>query len=206
MSHCHDEHCEHDHSDLPDSGEQFLLYSKIDLDNVRCLNESEPNSGKKVIRPWNERMDDLKLVESDADEQLIVVIPFTGSVKLRSICLRTDPTDSAPSKMKVFINRDDVDFDTADSYTPVQEFDLVEGSNNVIEYGVRITKFTSVRNIILYFPENFGEDTSIIRYIGFKGEWTEIKRDPIITIYEAKANPADHKVPGAEETMGHSIQ
>ncbi|KAG2232548.1 galactose-binding domain-like protein [Thamnidium elegans] len=206
MSHCHDEHCEHDHSDLPESGEQFLLYSKIDLDNVRCLNESELNSGKKVIRPWNERMDDLKLVESDADEQLIVVIPFTGSVKLRSICLRTDPTDSAPSKMKVFINRDDVDFDTADSYTPVQEFDLVEGSNNVIEYGVRITKFTSVRNIILYFPENFGEDTSIIRYIGFKGEWTEIKRDPIITIYEAKANPADHKVPGAEEKMGHSIQ
>lgn len=74
-----------------------------------------------------------------------------------------------------FINRDDVDFDTADSYTPVQEFDLVEGSNNVIEYGVRITKFTSVRNIILYFPENFGEDTSIIRYIGFKGEWTEVR-------------------------------
>lgn len=61
MSHCHDEHCDHDHSDLPDSGEQFLLYSKIDLDNVRCLNESEPNSGKKVIRPWNERMDDLKV-------------------------------------------------------------------------------------------------------------------------------------------------
>lgn len=61
MSHCHDEHCEHDHDDLPESGEQFLLYSKIDLDNVRCLNEAEPDSGKKVIRPWNERMDDLKV-------------------------------------------------------------------------------------------------------------------------------------------------
>lgn len=73
-----------------------------------------------------------------------------------------------------FINREDVDFDAAESYTPTQEFDLVEGSDNVIEYGTRITKFTSVRNITLYFPENFGEDTSIVRYIGFKGEWTEV--------------------------------
>lgn len=67
-----------------------------------------------------------------------------------------------------------MDFDAAESYTPTQEFDLVEGSNHVIEYGTRITKFISVRNITLYFPENFGDDTSIIRYIGFKGEWTEV--------------------------------
>jgi hypothetical protein len=61
MSHCHDEHCEHDHDDLPESGEQALLYSKIDIDNVRCLNEAEPNSGKVVIRPWNERLDNTKV-------------------------------------------------------------------------------------------------------------------------------------------------
>lgn len=36
--------------------------------------------------------------------------------------------------------------------------------------------------------------------------YTQVKRDPIITIYEAKANPADHKIPGAEDKMGHSIQ
>ncbi|KAI8354156.1 galactose-binding domain-like protein [Blakeslea trispora] len=206
MSHCHDEHCDHDHDDLPESGEQFLLYSKIDIDNVRCLNEAESNSGKKVIRPWNERMDDDKFLESDADEQLIVHVPFTGTVKLRSICLRTDKSDAAPSKMKVFINRDDVDFDVAESYTPTQEFDLVENSDQVVEYGVKVTKFSNIRNITLFFPENFGEDVSIIRYIGFKGEWSEMKRDPIITIYEASANPADHKIPGSTNTMGHSVQ
>ncbi|CEG81475.1 hypothetical protein RMATCC62417_15674 [Rhizopus microsporus] len=163
------------HDDLPGSGEQFLLYSKIDLDNIRCLNEAEPNSGQKVIRPWNERMDDTKYLESDADEQLIVFVPFTGIVKLRSICLRTDNTDAAPSKVKVFINREDVDFDAAESYTPVQEFDLVQGSNEVIEYTTKATKFSNVRNITLFFSENFGEDTSIIRYLGFKGEWSEVR-------------------------------
>ncbi|RCH86983.1 hypothetical protein CU097_006287 [Rhizopus azygosporus] len=206
MSHCHHEHCDHSHDDLPGSGEQFLLYSKIDLDNVCCLNEAEPNSGQKIIRPWNERMDDTKYLESDADEQLIVFVPFTGIVKLRSICLRTDNTDAAPSKMKVFINREDVDFDAAESYTPVQEFDLVQGSNEVIEYTTKTTKFSNVRNITLFFPENFGEDTSIIRYLGFKGEWNELKRDPIITVYEASANPADHKIPGVSDKTDHSVQ
>lgn len=74
-----------------------------------------------------------------------------------------------------FINREDVDFDAAESYTPVQEFDLVQGSNEVIEYTTKATKFSNVRNITLFFPENFGEDTSIIRYLGFKGEWSEVR-------------------------------
>ncbi|KAI9300330.1 galactose-binding domain-like protein [Cunninghamella echinulata] len=205
MSHCHDEHCDHDHDDLPGSGDQFLLYSRIDRDNVRCLNEIEPDSGKKVIRPWNERMDNTNYLESDADEQLLIFIPFTGIVKLRTICLRTTVGEQAPSKMKVFINRDDMDFDAAESYVPTQEFDLVQ-HDDVAEYGTRVAKFNNVRNLTLYFPENFGGDTSIIRYLGFKGEWQEMKRDPIITIYEASANPADHKIPGSENKMDHSIQ
>ena len=44
----------------------------------------------------------------------------------------------------------------------------------------RITKFTSVRNITLFFPENFGDDTSIIRFLGFKGDWTEVRKNVFI--------------------------
>lgn len=58
--HCHDEHCDHDHDDLPGAGDQFLLYSRIDRDNVRCMNEAEPGMGKAVIKPWNERLDNTK--------------------------------------------------------------------------------------------------------------------------------------------------
>lgn len=62
--HCHGESCEHDHEDAPGSGDQFLLYSRIDRDNVRCLNEAEPGTGKSTIKPWNERMDNTKVPES----------------------------------------------------------------------------------------------------------------------------------------------
>ncbi|CAO3599888.1 unnamed protein product [Absidia cylindrospora] len=206
MTHCHDEHCDHDHDDLPGAGDQFSLYPRIHLDNVRCLNETRPDSATSIIRPWHDRMANTEYLESDADEQLLIFVPFTGSVKLRSICLRTDVGDQAPATMKVFINRDDMDFDAAESYTPTQEWELVQQHDEVVEYGTRVTKFTNVRNLTLFFPDNFGADTSVIRYVGFKGEWTEMKRDPIITVYEANANPADHKIPGAENKMDHSIQ
>lgn len=37
-----------------------------------------------------------------------------------------------------FINRDDVDFDVVESYTPVQTWELVEGSDDVVEYATRL--------------------------------------------------------------------
>ena len=39
-----------------------------------------------------------------------------------------------------FINRDDVDFDVAESYTPVQTWELVEGSDDVVEYATRLVR------------------------------------------------------------------
>jgi hypothetical protein len=47
------------------------------------------------------------------DEQLIVTVPFTKVVKIKSISVVGSAlaTDSNASEMKAFINRDDVDFD-----------------------------------------------------------------------------------------------
>ncbi|KAF9955857.1 PITH domain-containing protein 1 [Mortierella alpina] len=223
MSHCHNEahthghghshghghdHHDHDHDESPDTDlVHESLHQKIDHDNVQCLNESEPNTGRSVLKPWHEKMDDTKFVESDADEQLIFKIPFTGLVKLKSISLRTDPGETAPRKMKAFINRDDLDFDNAESTVPTQEWDLVEDSyGQVAEYSTRVAKFSSIRSLTLFFSENFGGDTTRISFIGLKGEFSELKRDPIITIYELQANPADHKVPGANDALGHEIE
>ncbi|KAJ3212358.1 hypothetical protein HDU67_003875 [Dinochytrium kinnereticum] len=96
--------------------------------------------------------------------------------------------------MLAFINRDDVDFDTVESISPEQEWELVqEPGREIPEYPTKIAKFSNVRNLTLFFPTNFGDDASRITYIGLKGEWTEVKRDPIITLYELAPNPADHQ-------------
>ena len=50
---------------------------------MSCLNEAVEESGKKVFKPYETRLDRTEWVESDADEEFLFNIPFTGSVKLK---------------------------------------------------------------------------------------------------------------------------
>lgn len=50
----------------------------------------------------------------------------------------------------------------------------------------------------LYIPENFGNDKTVIYYIGLKGEFTKAKREPVKTNYEVAPNPAKNKNMGTE--------
>lgn len=185
-------------------GELAHLYQHIDRDNVVALNAQEGSDGKVVIRPWDERNQDDEWVESDADEQLILHIPFTGNIKLRSIVIRAGPAGYTPDKMQVYANQL-LDFDEATSVDPTQTFE-VPVSRDVVEFAVRPAKFPSVQSLTLFFPSNHGEDTTRISYVGFKGEFSNFTRDPIITVYEAQANPADHaKIAGIGYQAGSDI-
>jgi len=113
--------------------------------------------------------------------------------------------------MKVWINREDVDFDVVESMEPVQEWPLVEENpdHDVVEYPTRMAKFNNVRSVTLFFPGNFGGDEeTVLTYLGFKGEFEELKQDPIVTLYELNANPADHPQVTAKEfsQFGRNIQ
>lgn len=66
--HCnHHEGCGHDHLGH-DLGPEDNLYAQIDKDNVVALNGAGP--GSEIIKPWSERLDTTKFLESDADDQL----------------------------------------------------------------------------------------------------------------------------------------
>ena len=65
-SHCEDEsdshdHGSHSHDPPPDAVPGDSLYSKIDLDRVRCLNERVTGMAKSVIKPWDQRLDNEKV-------------------------------------------------------------------------------------------------------------------------------------------------
>lgn len=63
----------------------------------------------------------------------------------------------------------------------------------------RPAKFSSLKSLTLFFPSNRGADTSRIYFLGLKGEFSAFTREPVVTVYEAQANPADHKkIPGLE--------
>ncbi|KAK7978313.1 Galactose-binding protein [Apiospora saccharicola] len=217
MSHqCHDEHDhsghghdEHDHSDDITPALQHSLYQHIDFDGVQTLNEETTGSGKAVLKKtWAERLDLEPEVASDADEQLIVQVPFTGQVKLHSILLRTSPSNSAPRTLKLFINRDDVDFDAAADLPPTQILELSQ-TGDVQELPVKRALFSKVTRLTLFIEDNFGdgdEDVTRFSYLGFKGEWMALGRAPAQILYEAAPNPNDHALKGtSSNAMGSGI-
>ncbi|KAJ3744212.1 galactose-binding domain-like protein [Lentinula detonsa] len=207
MPHHHDHDCAHEHDhdhddhDSLSTGAQDNLYQYIDRANVMALNADDNCKGSDAIKPWHERTSEDKVisfVESEADDQLIIRIPFTGSVKLRSVLLKTGPADLTPLKVVLFANEDNLDFQDVADRKPTQEFDIAQG-REVGEYAVKTAKFPNVSSLTLFFPSSQGAETVRIYYIGLLGTWTERKSNPVITVYEAQANLADHqKIQGTE--------
>jgi len=122
---------------------------------------------------------------------------FTASVKLKSVMIVGGTEGTSPRKMKVYTNRDDIDFSTVGVAKPVQEWDLIEDFRAEAEYPTKIAKFNGVNSMSIYIPENFGASSTRIYYIGLKGDVLgQFKREAVITTYESKPQMKDHQVPG----------
>jgi len=197
---CGHEH-EHDHSHelTSDLGSKDNLFIHIDRDNVVALNTLK--SGSNVIKPWHTRLDETQFIESDADDQMILRIPFTGSVRLRALLFKAGPGAQTPSQINLFANEPSLDFDDIFDKIPAQEFNVPQ-SRDIGEYAVKSTKFSNISSITLFIPASQGAENTRIYYVGFLGSWTEHKHNPVITVYETQANLADHeKIQGLDSTF-----
>ncbi|GAB1289093.1 PITH domain-containing protein 1 [Apodemus speciosus] len=121
-------------------GLAYGLYLRIDLERLQCLNESREGSGRGVFKPWEERSDRSKFVESDADEELLFNIPFTGNVKLKGIIIMGEDDDSHPSEMRLVQEHStDVIFDDTER-EPDQAFSLNRDITGELEYATKISR------------------------------------------------------------------
>ncbi|RKF57718.1 PITH domain-containing protein [Golovinomyces cichoracearum] len=216
-SHCHREHSEnlghdhehghenHDHSDDVSPALQYSLYQHIDFDKITCLNESETGSCVAIVKKtWAERLETSPFLESDADEQLLIHVPFTGQVKLYSILIRTSCTGSSPQTLKLFANRY-LDFSSACDLSPIQEIKLPQ-SSEVQDIQVKRALFGKVQNLTLFIEDNYGDSVTNISYLGFKGNWMQMGRAPTNILYEAAANPRDHAIKGTHsKNVGSNV-
>ena len=70
----------HDHSDDTEPALQSLIYKQIEFDKIRTYNESEPDAGANVVKKtWQERLNPEPELTSDADEQLLMIVPYVLS-------------------------------------------------------------------------------------------------------------------------------
>jgi hypothetical protein len=118
---------------------------------------------------------------------------FAGVLKLHAILLRADTSDSCPQTLRVFHNKDDLDFSTAGDVEPTQTL-TVSQTNDIQELQVKRARFGNTYNLTLFFEDNYGDDVTRVYWVGFKGEFTELNREPFEVLYEKAANPKDHEL------------
>ncbi|KAI4285319.1 MAG: hypothetical protein L6R38_000743 [Xanthoria sp. 2 TBL-2021] len=198
MSHDHSHSHHHSHGDSDHGHDdvepalQTLIWKQIDFESIRTLNESESDQGAKIVeKTWPQRLNPEPMLESDADEQLLMFVPFTGVLKLHSVLIRSSEDSSAPKTLKLYLNRDDLDFSTASELQPTQNLELSQTSE-IQDLPVKRTSFGNTYSLTLFFEDNFGDDVTRIYWIGFKGEFMNLNREPVEVLYEKAANPKDH--------------
>lgn len=77
-----------------------------------------------------------QFVESDADEELLFNIPFTGNIKLKGLTIIGANDNSHPSKVRLFKNRPKLSFYDANSKAD-EEFELTRDPNGQVEYPIK---------------------------------------------------------------------
>mmetsp|Transcript_22059 Transcript_22059/g.30701 ORF Transcript_22059/g.30701 Transcript_22059/m.30701 type:complete len:215 (+) Transcript_22059:45-689(+) len=195
------------HSHDSEHGDELglSLRPQVDLPRVTCLNEEVANSGQRIIKIHEERLSpDPSLTSPEDDAELLLHVPFTESVSIISVAIRsTHESDStfAPQIVKLFVDRENLDFETARELPPAATLELVPPDHFVegsIDYPLRPAgRFQNVSSVSIFFEENFSgdEETSTeVTFVGFKGKGTSVKRKAVEAIYETSANLEDHEV------------
>lgn len=102
-----------------------------------------------------------------------------------------------------------MDFETASEKEPTQTLEISQ-TNDVQEIPVKRAYFNTTRSLALFFEDNWShgeEDETIITYLAFKGDFMKLNKEPVSVLYEAAANPSDHKnIVGIGQGVGRSIQ
>jgi hypothetical protein len=192
--HHHGGHCGCGHAQ-EDHALSYSLYTKIDIENVKCYNEHVSGAGKTVFKPWDNRLDTTMYVDSDVDEELLFYIPFTGNVKLKGIALLGGEGNGHPNTLRLFKNRNPQGFDEVQD-EPDQIIPLTQDNTTAIEYPLKMSKFNGIDSLVVHVPGNHGNDeVTRVYYVGLSGDYMRDRRgDVTIATYEASPNPSDHNI------------
>ncbi|KDN42965.1 hypothetical protein RSAG8_06491, partial [Rhizoctonia solani AG-8 WAC10335] len=152
------------------------LFGVIDRDKVHGLNLSVPEDAKAT----------------GVDDELILHVPFSRNVRIRSIILKTARGDAQPRRLRVYANHPaGLDFAEAESTRPQKDIALLEGEGGVVEYPVKAATFTNVIALTLFLTDTPGGEINRIYFVGFKGDARDVQKDVSEQIDLRAANAAD---------------
>lgn len=131
------------------------LFDVIDKKNSNVLNNDPKTPLESVLTGGS--------LKSDSDEQLLVTIAFNEAVKLKAISFKVNEMKlegcSGPAKVKLFLNKPNMDFDDAENLNETQEFELTEAdlkSGKPVE--TNFVKFQNVNSVTIFIETNQDEE------------------------------------------------
>ncbi|KAL1520861.1 hypothetical protein AB1Y20_022422 [Prymnesium parvum] len=137
--------------------------SMVDLEDsivwnaCECLNRTSKSSVANILKQGLRDQEEL-LLESDADEQLLISVTFRAQVRLHSLLLSGPADGRAPKTVKLFANRDNLDFDGAEEATADHEFVFEDMSlmGERLELGRGFVKFQRLQTLVIFVQSNQG--------------------------------------------------
>ncbi|KAI0316801.1 PITH domain-containing protein [Amylostereum chailletii] len=165
---------------MSESSDTSLL-ELLDLSQLNCLNEDSARTLRSICSSKSLNTSDSFLL-SDADEQLLLSIPFNQTVRVRSIAIRSTSPEQAPKTIKLLVNRQSIGFeDVQDAEEPdvAQKLELTaDQTREGRRIGLRFVRFQSVNSLHIFVESNQGgSDITRIDSIDVVGQPVESTKD-----------------------------
>lgn len=164
------------------------LGSQIDKSGCYGKNESRSHPVSNLFIG-----DSLLGCKSDTDEQLIIHIAFKDFVKIKAIKLSEynngiDP-ESNPSKIHLFVNRENIGFEDWEDFEPTQTLHLTADKlkDTADPIPLKFVRFQRVKSITFFVEDNQGGEITAIgglKILGWGVETTnmsDFKKNPNAT-------------------------
>ncbi|KAH9857755.1 DUF1000-domain-containing protein [Lenzites betulinus] len=159
--------------------QEVSLLEYLDLSQLTCLNESEEHTLKSIVVDKKPNTGSAHAL-SDADEQLLISLPFNQAVKIRSIAIRSASASQAPRTLRLVTNKPALGFDDVeDAASVLQELTLApEDVREGRRVPLRFVRFQSVNSLHIFVVSNQGgEDETRIDSIDVFGMPLQGTRD-----------------------------
>ncbi len=143
---------------------------------LNCLKSHESRNSAAVTKGCDEQVGahlPLELQRCGRGEvsslaQLILHIPFMGTVRIKAIVIHGGHADEAPRTVKLYVNRD-VDFQSAEAALATHVINMPSTMSDEAEFPLSLAKFNNVGSLSLFVSDNYGGDACRLQYVGLKG-------------------------------------
>ncbi|KAJ8460125.1 hypothetical protein OPV22_033051 [Ensete ventricosum] len=147
---------------------QVDLVEFVDWSGVECLNQTPSHPLANALKQGSRDDDGLHL-ESDADEQLLIYVPFLQVIKLHSVVI-VGPEEEGPKTVKLFANKEHMGFSNVNDYQPSDSIGLSPDNLKGMPITVKYVKFQNIRSLSIFVEDNQGgSDVTKVQKIAFLG-------------------------------------